>query len=145
MGIVIKMVDPISVEKACAPDQAVDFVTLLKQKLGKIGAVLSCNSSDQRTFRDLCQSSRLSIASLLWNLRSTKQLMSGGKRESSDPKSRKLTIPLGSIPVATMGTIDHISGDNVNSSVSCPAKRRRGDPAPSHTAALIYDSNDYAG
>src|SRR5437660_10927126 len=38
MGIMVKVVDSISVEEARAPDQPVDFVTLLKQKLGKIGA-----------------------------------------------------------------------------------------------------------
>jgi hypothetical protein len=122
MGIVIKVVDPISVEKACAPDQPVDFVTLLKQKLGKIGSVLSCNSGDQRSFRNLCQPSCLSIASLLWNLSSTKQLVSSGERKAAIQHPEKLTIPLGSIRTAPMGTIDHVSGDHASSSAKLPGK-----------------------
>jgi hypothetical protein len=87
------VVDAISVEKACPPDQPVDFVTLLKQEFGEVGAVLSCNSGDQRTFRNLCQPSRLSIASLLQNLNSSDQLASSTESEAA-LKTRNGYYPL---------------------------------------------------
>ena len=51
MGVVVKMVDAIGIEEACASDQAVDFVTFGEQEFGKIGAVLAGNAGDQCTSR----------------------------------------------------------------------------------------------
>jgi hypothetical protein len=130
MGIMIKVVDAISVEKACAPDQPVDFVALLKQKLGKIGSVLSCNSGDQRSFRNFCQPSRLSIATLSWNLRSTNQLVSSDEREATIQNPGKATIPLRVFPMTTMETIDHVSVDHGSSSAKLPGKEEAWLPTP---------------
>jgi hypothetical protein len=54
---------------------------------------LSCNSGDQRTFRNLCQPSRLSIASLLQNLNSSDQLASSTESEAA-LKTRNGYYPL---------------------------------------------------
>src|SRR5437867_12436441 len=51
MGIVVEVIDAIGVEKACTPHQAVDFIALREQELGKIGAVLSGDTGDQCALR----------------------------------------------------------------------------------------------
>ena len=47
MEVVIEVVDAIDVEEACTSDPAVNFVSFREQELGKIGAVLPCNTGDQ--------------------------------------------------------------------------------------------------
>ena len=48
--VLIEMVDPFGVEQGSAPLDAVYLVTLIQEKLGKIGAVLAGDSGDQRDF-----------------------------------------------------------------------------------------------
>jgi hypothetical protein len=44
------VIDAFSVERGRAPNNAMNLVALAQQKLGKIGAVLACNSRDERFF-----------------------------------------------------------------------------------------------
>ena len=61
MEVVIEVVDAIDVEEACTSDPAVNFVSFREQELGKIGAVLPCNTGDQCTFCHVSPSYRISI------------------------------------------------------------------------------------
>ena len=58
VGILVEMLDSASVEGGRATDDAVDLVTLLDQKLGKVGAVLTSDTySEQQgdiSVRPLC-------------------------------------------------------------------------------------------
>jgi hypothetical protein len=46
MEILIEMIDAIRIERAGSPDEAVDFISLPEQKLGKIGTILAGDARD---------------------------------------------------------------------------------------------------
>jgi len=48
--ILVQVVDAVGVEQAAAALDAVDFVALLEQELGEVGAVLARNAGDEGDF-----------------------------------------------------------------------------------------------
>ena len=46
MGILVEVVDPVSVEKGGSAFYAVDFIAFFKQKLGKVGTILAGYAGD---------------------------------------------------------------------------------------------------
>jgi hypothetical protein len=49
----VKVIDAGSVERAGAPNDSVDFVTFLKQKIGKITSVLASDSGNESFFHSM--------------------------------------------------------------------------------------------
>jgi hypothetical protein len=45
------VIDPAGIETTRTADHAVNFVALAKEKFSQIGAILTCDSSDQRSSR----------------------------------------------------------------------------------------------
>ncbi len=56
VGVLIDVVDALRVDRARSPYDSVNLVSLGKQKLGHVGAVLSGNSGDQCPSHQLCSS-----------------------------------------------------------------------------------------
>jgi len=50
MGIAVEVIDPLPVKSARAADRAVDFVFLVEEEFGKVGAVLAADSSNKSFF-----------------------------------------------------------------------------------------------
>lgn len=48
MGILIKMIDTIRVKERSSPFDAMNMVSLVKEKFGKIGTILPRNACDER-------------------------------------------------------------------------------------------------
>jgi hypothetical protein len=46
VGVTVEMVNPVCVESTRAPDDPVDFISLLQKEFGQVGAVLACNARD---------------------------------------------------------------------------------------------------
>jgi len=61
--ILVKMIDPLGVEGAGAPDDAVHFVTFFEEQFGEIGTVLTGDSCDEGFFTHVLAS--LTIPSVL--------------------------------------------------------------------------------
>lgn len=53
MGVLVEVLDPLGVERAGSPDQAVDYITLRKEQFRQIGTVLASDAGDQCRLRDL--------------------------------------------------------------------------------------------
>lgn len=47
MGVTVEMVDALPVENALTADDAVDFVSLVEEKFGKVRTVLACYPGDE--------------------------------------------------------------------------------------------------
>lgn len=50
MGVLVKVVDAIGVEGGGATDDAVDFVAVLEEEFGEVGAVLAGDAGDESAF-----------------------------------------------------------------------------------------------
>ena len=48
MRVLVEMIDSLRIEGGGAPDDAVNLIAFVEQKLGKIRAVLTSDSSDER-------------------------------------------------------------------------------------------------
>ena len=51
VGIAVDMINPLGVESAGSPDQAMDFVSLGEQKFSKIGSILAGDTGNQCAFQ----------------------------------------------------------------------------------------------
>ena len=50
MRVVVEVIDPVGVEQRGSPLDAVDLISLGQQEFGKVSAILSRNTGDERNF-----------------------------------------------------------------------------------------------
>ena len=53
MGIILEVINPCRIERGSSPLDPVDHIAFSKQKFGKVGAVLTCDTCDEGDFLHL--------------------------------------------------------------------------------------------